>query len=566
MPDGLLAPRLYRAAFLPALLALIVVAFSLQEPTGPISPELSPPGFSAARAQQVAAQAVEHYGARQSGSVGDAQFAELVEARLKDVGFGTSTKAFTATTLNGRRTLTNVVGVRPGPTDRRLLVIASRDGSPGKLKRAGALETGVLLELARVLQGRTFEHTLVLASVSGGVDGGLGAARLLRELHGPLDAVVVVRNVTAQLVDAPVLTAGDSRLVPDGGFVGTVRRIAGVEFGRAGEDRRRSLPAQLVRLGFPVALGEQAGMAAAGINGLSISPAGEPLVASDADATELAGSSGRTVLRTLTTLDGDSRATPPGAAPLRIGGMQIPQWAIVLLIGTLFFPLVIAAVDAWARSHRRRRSGQRGMLAPAIALVWLLALGLLLRAAGLSGILDAPGLPPDPGAVSGAGASVLGVLALVLAVAGVLVAAGSARQASPKGGEAAFALWIVFAGLAIFAVNPLAAGFVLVLSHLLLLMLLTSAAPRRRQVALLTLIGIAPLLLAATYYPVVFAIAPGGVLRYGVLLLSGGFVSLPALVAGCAFVAAAGTALIQLWWSAPRPSEQGTRRRVTQSF
>lgn len=566
MPEGLLAPRLYRAAFLPALLAMIIVAFSLQEPAGPASPELSPPGFSAARAQVMAEQAVRHYGARQSGSTGDARFAELVEARLKDAGFETSSSSYSASTLSGRRTLKNVVATRPGPTDRRLLVIASRDGAHGELVRSGALETGILVELARVLEGRTFEHTLVLASVSGGLDGGLGVSRLLQDLRGPFDAVIVVRNIGARAVDAPVLAGGDSRTLPDQAFTQTVRRIAGVEFGRVGEDQHRSLPAQLVRLGFPLALGEQANMAATGVSGVSVSPAGEPLTSTGPGAAQRAGSTGRTALRALTTFDASTASPPPAAAPLRVGNKQIPQWAIVLLIGTLFFPLVIAGVDAWARAHRRRLSNQRGLLAPAIALVWLLALGLLLRAAGLTGVIDAPPMAPDPGAVDGAGATVLGVVFLLLALAGVFVAAGSARQASPKGGEAAYSLWIVFAGLAVFAVNPIAAGFLLLLCHLMLLMLLTSATPPRRQIGLLLLIGVAPLLLAAVYYPVVFSIAPGGVVRYAVLLLCGGFVSLPALAVGCAFAAAACTALIQLWWSAPRPRMQGDRRRVTQSF
>ncbi|MFT4048569.1 MAG: hypothetical protein QM648_01880 [Solirubrobacterales bacterium] len=566
MPEGLLAPRLYRAAFAPALFALIVLAFSLQDPGRSIAPELSPPGFSSAQATTFATQAVENYGARVSGSEADFHLSTLVAARLQDVGFRVSQPSFDAATLSGNRKLINVIGVRPGPSDRRLLVIASRDGAPGKLRSAGALETGILMELARVLEGRTFDHTLVLASVSGGIDGGLGARQLIQTLRGPFDAVLVIRNAGSKLVSAPVLLAGDSRMVPDERYVRTVRRIAGVEFRRSGDDQRRSVPEQLVRLGFPVALGEQATFASSGVSGVSLSPGGEPLGAPGTASRQQTGQIGQIALRTLTTMDDSIHPEPPSASPLRVGGKLIPQWALVLLIGSLFFPLIVASIDAWARARRWHQSGQRGLIAPAIAAVWLLVIGFLLRGVGISGIIHAPPLAPDPAAVTGWGATAVGILALVLAVLGVLVAAGAARQATPKGGEAAFALWVVFTGLIVFVVNPVAAGFLLLLLHLVVLMLLTAGSPRRRQIAGLTLLGLTPLIAVALYYPAAFGIAFGGVLRYAVLLTAGGFIGPLGLAAGCAAAAALGTALIHLWWSAPREPKDAARRPVTQPF
>lgn len=561
MPEGLLAPKLYRAAFAPALLALVVLAFSLQQPSPAAAPELSPPGFSPARAETFARQAVSAYGARQSGSQEDDRLAQLVEARLQGVGFRTTNEDFATTTLAGRRTLSNVVAIRSGPSDRRLLVIASRDGSPGELREAGALETGILLELARALEGRGFEHTLVLASVSGGIDGGLGAARLARDLRGPFDAVLVVRNVRSVLSDSPVLASSDSRSRPDERFVRTVRLISGLEFGRALKDQRRSVPAQLVRLGFPLSLGEQAGLIDEGLGAVSLSPGGEPLAVQGPNARAQVGAVGQIALRTLTTADRSFAATPPSSTPLLVGGKFIPQWALVLLIGTLLFPLVVASVDAWARARRRHEVSQRGLLAPAIALVWLLVIGFLLRGAGLSGIIDAPQLAPDPAAVRGFAAPTIGVFALLLGLLGVMVAAGAARQATPKGGESAFAMWIVFTGLAVFAVNPVAAGFLLLLLHLVVLMLLTTP-PRRGQVVGLTLAGLVPLLLAAAYYSVALAIPLPAAPRYVTLLVAGGFVSPLALAAACASFAALGTAIIHLWWSAPRQGLNQVSRPV----
>lgn len=563
MPEGLLAPRLYRAAFAPALFALIVLAFSLQQPARSAEPELSPPGFSAARAEVFAKQAIDNYGARESGSIQDDRLGELVQARLEGVGFAATSSSFDAKTLSGSRKLANVVGTRPGPSDRRLLVIASRDGAPGKLAGNGALETGILLELARVLQGRTFDHTLVMASVSGGMDGGLGADQLVKSLRGPFDAIIVLRNVGAEKIATPLLTDGDSRMLPDQRFVSTIGRITDLEIGGGVADK--SIAGQLVRLGFPIALGEQATLAGQGLNGASVSPAGEPLKPPALDSAPLVGDVGQTALRALTTFDGSTHPAAPTATPLKVGGKLIPQWAIVLLIGALFFPLIVASIDSWARARRWRQVSQRGLLAPAIAMVWLLLLGFLLRGVGLSGVLDAPPLPPDPGAVTGSGAAAIGLFVAVLAVLGILVAAASARQATPKGGEAGFALWVVFAGLAVFVVNPIAAGFVILLLHLVVLLLLTGGA-RRRQVVGFALLGLLPLIGATAYFPAVFGLTLPGSLRYAVLLEAGGFVGPLTLAAGCALTAAIATSLIHLYWSAPRDPKTARRRGTAEPF
>jgi hypothetical protein len=563
VPEGLLAPRLYRAAFAPALFALIVLAFSLQQPARSVQPELSPPGFSSARAEVFAKQAITNYGARESGSIQDTRLGDLVEARLEAVGFESTSTSFDATTLGGRRKLANVVGVRPGPSDRRLLVIASRDGSPGELAKNGALETGILLELARVIEGRTFDHTLVIASVSGGVDGGLGAAELMKTLRGPFDAVIVLRNVGGPKVATPLLTDGDSRMIPDQRFVRTLGRITNREIGGAAANK--SIAGQLVRLGFPMALGEQATFAGQGVNGASVSPGGEPLTSPGADSAPQVADVGQTALRALTTFDNSFHPAKPSAAPLKVGGKLIPQWALVLLIGALFFPLIVAAIDSWARARRWRHVSQRGLLAPAIATVWLLLLGFLLRGLGLTGTIHAPPLPPDPSAVTGVGATAIGLFVAVLAVLGVLVAAASARQATPKGGEAGFALWVVFTGLAIFVVNPIAAGFLVLLLHLVVLLLLTGEA-RRRQVIGLALLGLLPVFGAVAYFPAVFGISFGGSLRYLVLLEAGGFVGPLTLAAGCALTAAIGTSLIHLYWSAPREQKTARRRGAADPF
>lgn len=554
MPPGLLEPRLYRAAFAPALLALIVLAFSLQDKASPLATELAPPSFNTQRAVTTADQLVRNNGARESGSIQDNRTAELVAARLTAAGFKAAEYRFDARTLNGNRKLTNVVGVRPGPSDRRLLIVASRDGAQGELVRAGAYETGVLLELARVIQGRAFDHTLVLASVTGGVDGGLGAAELARTARRPIDGVLVIRNIAAPRDGAPVLTVYDSRLEPDPVFERTVERLTALDI--PGGVENRSIPAQMVRQGFPLGLGEQAMFPGNGLAVASVSPGGEPLAPSVDAPFDAVGAIGQIALRTLTTFDGDFRPTPPQAKPLAVGGKLIPQWALMLFIGTLFIPLIVAAIDGWARARRWNESAARGLLAPPMALAWLLLLGLLLRGVALTGLIVAPKLPANPLAIDATTETIVGIIVATLAMLGVAVAGAAARQGTPKGGEAGFGLWIAAAGVAVFAVNPIAAAFVLILLHMLLLLLLTGGASRGKVLAMAT-VGALPLIGAALYYPVVLGLAPFQSVGYAVMLEAGGFVGWLTLGAGCLFVATVATALLHLLWTAPRQRRSG---------
>lgn len=555
MPSGLLEPRLYRAAFAPALLALIVLAFSLESPPAGVAPELAPPTFSGQRATATARQIVDAYGDRRSGSADDERVAELFKARLASSGWTAHDYSFEARTLSGKRTLTNVVGVRAGPSDRRLVIVASRDSAPGALAESGAVETGILLELARVLEGRAINHTLVLASVSGGVDGGLGAEQLSRTLRRPVDAVIALRNVTAAQTSGEVLSWYDSRLAVDQRFEQTVRRLAARELGAAGGEA--TVAGQLVRLGLPVALGEQATFPEAGLTAVSLSPGGEAMVKPEIDRSAQAAATGRAALRTLTTFDDRPNPSDPVTAGLRVGGKLIPAWALTLLIGMLLLPLVVATVDAWARARRRAESATRGVLAVPAALITLAAVVMILRSLAALGAIDAPPLPVEPQALTGSAPVVFGVLALVLAPLVTIAAIAAVRQISPKGGESGFALWLAIAGVVVFAVNPVAALFWIPVLHLLMLLLLAGTRPRRVQIWITLLIGLLPVLAALLYYPVVFGIGPVDSLRFGVLLVSGGFVGpLPAIV-GCLAAVSVAAASMQLHWAAPPAARPG---------
>jgi hypothetical protein len=534
--DALLEPRLYRAAFIPAVFALIILMFSLETRPPAYPPGLQPPPFSGTRVALVAEQLLERHGAREAGSKQDQAAARQVARQFAARGFLTHSYRFTARTVRGRRTLTNVVAVRPGLTDRRIVIVGSRDGLRGTYEGVGAYETAMLLEFARVLEGRSLSHTLVIASVDGGISGTAGTSELARRLRGPVDAVLAVRNLPGdKTVGDPILHDTDQRLVPSTRLVRTGEAAYGVELRRRVSSR--SLAAQLVRMGFPLALGEQAAFVEAGRAAISFSPSGEPLVPLGERAVTTAGAAGRATLRTVLAFDGRDVTHGLERPALVIGGKRIPGWSITLLIGMLILPLLLVAVDAWARARRRHTGSVRGVAAPVVAMLPLVAAGLALRGLGAAGVIDAPALPPDPAAYGATSTVALGLLFGLLALLGLIAVARLAAHAADAGGEAGMALWITFTVLAAFALNPVAAGLALLAAHMAVLLLLSGESPGPWRVLGAMTFALSPLILVLVYFP--FALDMG-VLQsvwFATELMAGGFISPIALVVEAAFIA-----------------------------
>ncbi len=521
---------------MPAFLALVILMFSLEARPPAYAPGLQPPPFSGTRVALVAEQLLDRFGARVAGSRQDQAAAGFVAEQFAGRGFTTHSYDFRARTVDGRKQLTNVVGVRPGLSDRRILIVASRDGVAGGYEGVGSYETATLLEFARVLEGRSLRHTLVLASVDGGVSGTSGAVELARSLRGPVDAVLAVRNLPGDTtVGEPILADADDRYVPATRLVRTGEAAFRVELRR--RVGSRSLAAQLVRMGFPLALGEQAAFVGEGRAAISFSPAGEPLVTPGERAVTTAGAGGRAVLRTLLALDRTELAHKLERPALVIGGKRIPGWSITLLVGMLILPLLVVGVDSWARARRRGESSVRGIAAPLVAIVPLVAAALLLRALGTAGVIDAPALPADPAAYSGTVAVVVGIVLILLVLAALLAVGRLSAHAAGAGGEAGLALWIAVSMVAAFALNPVAAAFALPAAHTTLLLLLAGEAPGPRRVIGAVALSLLPLVLVVVYFPVALDMGLLQSVWFGTLLHAGGFISLQALVVEAAFVA-----------------------------
>ncbi len=236
----MLEPRVYRAAFIPALLAVVLTMFSLQSRPRPL-----PQGLAADVLFDGRVAAAE---AARIAAAGERQTAARLEAVFARNGFPVELQRFT----HAGRSLVNVIGRRAGRSRRQIVVVADRDGS--------AADTAALIELARVLQGRATTKTLVLASLDGGRLGEVGATRLLAELPEPglVDGVLAMSDlgsprrrgalVQAWSTDARRGGIGLQRTVTE-----SIRRESDLSPGSSGAF------GQLARLSFPVGIGPAGG-------------------------------------------------------------------------------------------------------------------------------------------------------------------------------------------------------------------------------------------------------------------------------------------------------------------
>lgn len=538
----MLDPRLYRAAFLPILFALVLVGFSLRDQPRPLAAPLAPDAFDGAAAFRQLDRLAAASPSRRPGSAGDERIAGHVEATLRANGFRVETRRFTAETTDGERELTTVVGERVGFSNRRILVVAHRDAL-GAGARAELSGTAALLELARVLGGRTLDRTIVLASTSGGSAGAAGAERLAEGLGGPVDAVLVLGDLAGTRTDRPLVVgwSGSTAIAPLE-LRRTVEAAVAVETGlRPGGDRPG---VQLARLAFPLTLGEQGPFVARGIPAVLLSASGERAPAADAPVSEERLTAfGRAALRSVGALDRGAEMPASGAYVL-LERKVLPAWSVRLLALVLALPVLLAAVDALARVRRRRERVGRwlawvGIGALPFALTALLAV-VLFRL----GLIAAPGAPVA-GEAADPGAAVLACLLPALALGWFALRPWLLRRARVEGdvggGGAATAVVLVLCGATILTwiANPYAALLLIPALHLWLLATAPETRSGRPLALLLWAVGLLPALLVAYAYARQFGLGPVELAWAGTLLVAGGGISpfallLWSVVLGCA--------------------------------
>src|SRR5204862_7056928 len=115
-------------------------------------------------------------------------------------------------------------------------------------------------------------HTLIFLATAGGACGGLGADQFSRTYRGGIVAVVNLDALAAHGAPRLVITGSEARS-PATALVETAAARITAETGRPPE--RANLVSQLIDLGFPFSLYEQAPFVGRGIPALTITAAGE---------------------------------------------------------------------------------------------------------------------------------------------------------------------------------------------------------------------------------------------------------------------------------------------------
>ena len=544
----MIEPRIYRAALVPALLAVLVAMFAVESrpsalPRGLAADELFDAPRALAEAEGIAETSAgpERRGAGPPGSAS----ARLVAESLAGSGFESSIDRFDA----GDRRLANVIGRRAGTasTEREIVVVAGRDavGPGGAI--TGAADTAALLELARALEGRPSRRTVTLVSLEGARLDEAGARRLADELDpARVEAVLAVSQFGARAtLESPIVAWSNDSTRPSPRLTRTAGDAVRQEIGSL--PGQESVPAQLVRLAFPLGIGAQGVMLERGLQAVRFSGGGElpaPARSLDALDEERFVALGTAVLRTVSALD--ERGLPSRRPPRTyLAGAEqvVPGWSVLLVAFALLVPALVTVSDGFARAGRR--SGRVGAWT-----LWTLCGALPFAAAyALLRLLDLVGLVPGFGVALPPVAEPPTTWAIVLLVGLVVVSAlgwflgrralvrrlhGLTRPSAPAAG-AAVALTVCVGALAVWLLDPLAALFLVPAVHLWSGAAITE---RPRLGLVLVMAGLVLPLAVAVFYLERLSLDPLEGVWYLCLLMAGGHVSPFAALLGCVLVGA----------------------------
>jgi Peptidase family M28 len=535
----MLDPRIYRTGLMVVVVTVIVVAFSLANQAGPRS-------------------------------------------------------EFRANTVDGPRTVQNVVGTLAGTSPGTIVVVSHRDAVKASASGSAAdlSGTGVLLELASVLSQQTQQRSIVLASTSAHV-GAAGAAQLARSLPGPIDAVIVLGDLAGLEVRSPsVVPWSDSQLVAPALLRNTLAAAISQQAGASANDE--SLGGQFLHLAFPLAITEQSPFVSSGQPAVLVSASGARLPAADEPTSPARiNDYGRAILQSVSALE--AGPTVPGPTSyLRWSGKLIPAWAVRLLVLALILPVLAATVDGLARARRRGHGVGRWML-------WVLSACLpfvlaVLAIVGLRAVGAIDAAPPGP--VGGDALTLSGRAVAVLAGLGCLIVAGlvvrwrvgrhvlavepppahppengqsraRSRHAAvpddPASPGAAAALMLVLCAvtLAMWLQNPFAAALLVPALHLWMWVVAPERRLRAPGAILLFGAGLVPGALAAVYYAAALGLGAAPAAWNAVLMIAGGSVSVTSaiewsIVLGCAISLAT-----MILWIARQPRQDPADLPIT---
>ena len=534
--------RVYRAAFIPALLALVIAAFSLESRPRPL-----PQGLAADIPLEDATETtlrgiVADQPDRRPGKPGNRAAGALVRDELRARGFRVATDHF----REDGAELVNVIGQRDGRSQRRVVVVAGRDAATVPDAPGSAADTAALIELARVFEGRPSTKTLVLASIDGTTLGQVGAERLARDLGDPelVDAVLVISGFGGR-------ASGKSLLVPwsnDSKRPGIALERTVTASLREELDERAGgtgVAGQLARLSFPVGVGPQGVLLERGFETVRISGSGELTddggELHDVDEERL-GALVRSALRTVTAVDQGPRPERGPDSYVTAVSQVMPGWVLAALSLALIIPALVGSVDALARARRRKEPVARWVRWAAAQVAPFLGALLLASLLALGGATpEPPGAPVAPG-LHPLDTPALLVLAAVIGAAALLFAGTrfialrsdpALADRSAPGAACAVCLLLSVTVLVLWAVNPFSALVLVPALHLWLLTTLVDPGPPRRARLLLVAAGLIIPALVALYFLINLSLDPLSGAWYLLLLVVGGHVGLITAVIGC---------------------------------
>jgi hypothetical protein len=497
-------------------LPLLVAAFSVARPA-PL-PRAFLPEFDGQATHDLAADLVANNPNRFPGALGPVTW---FRDQLASYGLSVHSERFSAVIPgHGRVHMQNLVAEAVGRSPQTIVVMAHRDNDgrgPGANDNASG--TAMLIELARAygtppgFTGRTLRpnHTILFVSTDGGAFGSLGAAAFAA--HSPLrHDVAAVIDLDAVGGRGPIRLefGGDTPRTPSGTLLETAEARVSAQTGRS--PARATIVRQLVDLGFPFSLYEQAPFLSHGIGALTLTTApdnppdtvGDTVDKLSVDKLNLVGRSAQDLLGTL---DEGLEGAQGTSSYVNLGTRLIRGWAIGLVLIACLLPFLTAAVDLFARCRRRRIP-----LAPALRAVrsrlgfwaWTIGLFELFRLFGAWPGGAARPISPRSDVATNWPASLLVVLAL-LSFAGWLVTRERLlprREVTTEdelAGHTAALLTLSALSLLFVATNPYALIFLLPSLHawLWLPQVRRSTAPVRLGVFALGFAG--PLLLVGEF-------------------------------------------------------------------
>jgi hypothetical protein len=529
----MLDPRIYRAALVPVVLALIVCAFSLTNRPRPIGTTLAPDAFSSARAMDDLDALAAAFPMRRAGDSGDAALAARLAATFRAMGsYQVDTPSFKGETADGKRHLTTVIARQVGEPGPGLVVVAHRDAL-GRGAKAELSGTAGMLELARVVGGGRLRRTVTFVSTSGGSAGLAGARDLADRLAGPEDAILVLGDLAGRAVRRPFVVGwstgdGMASLRLRRTVEAAVRREASTNPGGA------RATSQWARLAFPVTVGEQGPFVAAGTPAVLLSVGGErPPPAGEPVADRRMQAFGRAALRTLTALDTAPTLARGSTHELVTRRKVLPVWAMRLLVASLLLAPLLTTVDGFARVRRRHEAvGARVWWIVSVAVPLFVAL-FFCWFLGATGLL--PATPPEPvpaGSIGLGGFGTAGVIAIGLVTVlgfmalrpALLLRAGARlRMEGPGAGAALLVVWCALACV-LWVLNPYAAALLVPGAHLFLAVVAPGVRLRRALALGLVALSALPFALVDLSIAGQLGLGPLDFVWFCVLLVGGGVI------------------------------------------